>query len=82
MRPGYRFVDRWVVPTPIERVYDAIGEVRGYERWWTDAAAIAFTLGCDAEEGPAAATARTSRNAKAQRFIFGTERRERPAAIG
>lgn len=34
--PGYRFVDTWVVPAPIERVYDAIGDVLAYERWWTD----------------------------------------------
>jgi uncharacterized protein YndB with AHSA1/START domain len=24
------------VPAPIERVYDTIGDVLGYERWWTD----------------------------------------------
>ena len=36
MPPAYRFVDRWVVAAPIERVYDTIGDVRGYERWWTD----------------------------------------------
>jgi uncharacterized protein YndB with AHSA1/START domain len=36
MAPAYRFLDRWVVPAPIERVYDAIGDVLGYERWWTD----------------------------------------------
>jgi hypothetical protein len=34
--PAYRFLDRWVVPAPIERVYDTIGDVLGYERWWTD----------------------------------------------
>ena len=34
--PGYRFVDTWIVPAPIERVYDAIGDVLAYERWWTD----------------------------------------------
>jgi uncharacterized protein YndB with AHSA1/START domain len=36
MPPAYRFLDRWVVPAPIEHVYDAIGDVRGYEHWWTD----------------------------------------------
>lgn len=36
MTPQYRFVDRWAIPAPIERVYDAIGDVLGYERWWTD----------------------------------------------
>jgi uncharacterized protein YndB with AHSA1/START domain len=34
--PAYRFLDRWVVRAPIERVYDTIGDVLGYERWWTD----------------------------------------------
>ena len=36
MPPAYRFVDRWVVYEPIERVYDAIGDPVSYERWWTD----------------------------------------------
>jgi uncharacterized protein YndB with AHSA1/START domain len=36
MPPEYRFVDRWVVKASIESVYDAIGDVLGYERWWTD----------------------------------------------
>jgi uncharacterized protein YndB with AHSA1/START domain len=36
MPPAYRFLDRWVVDAPIERVYDAIGDTLGYERWWTD----------------------------------------------
>ena len=36
MPPAYRFLDRWVVPAPIDRVYDTIGDVLGYERWWTD----------------------------------------------
>src|SRR5437660_7832800 len=36
MAPAYRFVDRWVVDAPIDRVYDTIGDVLAYERWWTD----------------------------------------------
>lgn len=36
MPPAYRFLDTWVVQEPIERVYDAIGDARSYERWWTD----------------------------------------------
>jgi hypothetical protein len=36
MQPGYRFLDRWLVDAPIDRVYDAIGDPLGYERWWTD----------------------------------------------
>jgi uncharacterized protein YndB with AHSA1/START domain len=34
--PTYRFVDRWVIAAPIERVYDVIGDPLGYETWWTD----------------------------------------------
>ena len=36
MPPAYRFVDRWIVPAPIERTYEVIGDPLGYERWWTD----------------------------------------------
>ena len=36
MPPAYRFVDRWVVPAPIDRVYETIGDVAGYTRWWTE----------------------------------------------
>ena len=36
MPPAYRFLDHWVVPGPIERVYDTIGDVLGYAHWWTD----------------------------------------------
>jgi uncharacterized protein YndB with AHSA1/START domain len=47
MPPAYRFVDRWVVSTSIERVYDAIGDVLAYERWWTD-----FVLRATGDEAP------------------------------
>jgi uncharacterized protein YndB with AHSA1/START domain len=47
MPPAYRFVDRWVVPTSTERVYDAIGDVVAYERWWTD-----FVLCATGDEAP------------------------------
>lgn len=49
MPPAYRFLDRWVVAAPIERVYDAIGDVLAYERWWTD-----FVLRAKGDEGPRA----------------------------
>jgi uncharacterized protein YndB with AHSA1/START domain len=49
MPSAYRFLDRWVVRAPIERVYDAIGDVRGYERWWTD-----FVIRATGDEGPPA----------------------------
>lgn len=49
MPPAYRFVDRWVVGAPIDRVYDAIGDVLGYERWWTD-----FVIRATGDAGPPA----------------------------
>jgi uncharacterized protein YndB with AHSA1/START domain len=49
MAPAYRFVDRWLVRAPIERVYDAVGDVPGYERWWTD-----FVIRATGDEGPPA----------------------------
>ena len=36
MPPAYRFLDRWIVPAPIERTYEVIGDPLGYEWWWTD----------------------------------------------
>lgn len=36
MPRAYRFLDRWAIPAPIERVYDVIGDPLGYDRWWTD----------------------------------------------
>ena len=47
MPPAYRFLDRWVVPAPIDRVYDTIGDVLGYERWWTD-----FVIRATGDEAP------------------------------
>jgi uncharacterized protein YndB with AHSA1/START domain len=47
MPPAYRFLDRWVVPAPIDRVYDTIGDVLGYERWWTD-----FAIRATGDEAP------------------------------
>jgi uncharacterized protein YndB with AHSA1/START domain len=36
MQSQYRFLDRWLVRAPIERVYETIGDTLGYQRWWTD----------------------------------------------
>jgi hypothetical protein len=44
---AYRFLDRWVIPAPIEQVYDAIGDPLGYEDWWTD-----FVLEARGDAGP------------------------------
>ena len=46
MPPEYRFIDRWVVRAPLEHVYDALGDVLAYERWWTD-----FVIRADGDEG-------------------------------
>jgi hypothetical protein len=34
MAAAYRFLDQWVVPYPIERVYAAVGEPVLYPSWW------------------------------------------------
>jgi hypothetical protein len=47
MPPAYRFLDQWVVRAPIERVYDTIGDVLAYERWWTD-----FVIHATGDEPP------------------------------
>jgi Polyketide cyclase / dehydrase and lipid transport len=36
MPAAYRFLDRWVVPYPVERVYAAVGEPLDYPRWRSD----------------------------------------------
>jgi len=36
MAAAYQFLDQWVVPFPIERVYAAVGEPLAYPRWWGD----------------------------------------------
>ncbi|HKP17447.1 MAG TPA: SRPBCC family protein [Gaiellaceae bacterium] len=36
MQAQYRFLDRWLVRAPIERVYETVGDPLGYQRWWTD----------------------------------------------
>jgi hypothetical protein len=36
MPAAYRFLDRWVVPYPIEKVYATVGEPLSYPRWWSD----------------------------------------------
>ena len=46
MPAAYRFLDRWTVAAPIERVYDVVGDPLGYERWWTD-----FVLQATGDEG-------------------------------
>ena len=34
--PEYRFLDEWLVPHPIEAVYELMADVHGYPAWWGD----------------------------------------------
>jgi uncharacterized protein YndB with AHSA1/START domain len=43
----YRFLDRWLVPFPIEAVYDAVGEPARYPEWWHD-----VFLAAEGDAGP------------------------------
>ena len=47
MPPEYRFLDRWVVPHPIDEVYLAVGEPLRYPEWWND-----VFLDADGDGGP------------------------------
>src|SRR6185437_11344576 len=49
MPAAYRFLDRWVVPFPVERVYAAVGEPLAYPRWWSD-----VFLSAEGDPGPPA----------------------------
>lgn len=40
MSTTYRFDDLWHVRAPCERVYAALADVEGYERWWPQVRAI------------------------------------------
>jgi len=44
---AYRFLDRWVVPYPIDAVYDAVGEPARYPEWWND-----VFLAAEGDTGP------------------------------
>jgi hypothetical protein len=81
MPPAYRFVDRWAVGAPIESVYDTIGDVLGYDRWWTD-----FVIRSTGDEGPPAPGKRNELLVKAYlpyKVNFGLEviEAERPLRI-
>jgi uncharacterized protein YndB with AHSA1/START domain len=78
---AYRFLDRWVIPAPIEEVYDALGDPLGYERWWTD-----FVLRAGGDAGPPAPGKRNELLVKAYlpyKVNFGLEviEAERPRRI-
>jgi hypothetical protein len=45
--PEYRFLDHWHVAAPIDEIYDVVGDVLGYPRWWSD-----VFLGADGDPGP------------------------------
>lgn len=81
MPPAYRFLDRWVVRAPIHRVYDTIGDVVAYERWWTD-----FVIRATGDEAPPAPGKRNELLVKAYlpyKVEFGLEvvEAERPRRI-
>lgn len=81
MPAAYRFLDRWVVPAPIERVYDVIGDPLGYPRWWTD-----FVIEASGDAGPPEPGKRTELLVKAYlpyKVNFGLEvvEAERPHRI-
>ncbi|HLX33301.1 MAG TPA: SRPBCC family protein [Gaiellaceae bacterium] len=60
MAPAYRFLDQWVVAAPIDRVFDTVGDVLGYERWWT-----AFVIRATGDEAPPEPGKRTELRVKA-----------------
>ena len=81
MPAAYRFLDRWVIPAPIERVYNAIGAPLEYDRWWTD-----FVLQASGDAGPPAPDKRNELLVKAYlpyKVNFGHEvlEAERPRRI-
>jgi uncharacterized protein YndB with AHSA1/START domain len=81
MPAAYRFLDRWVVPATIERVYDVIGDPLGYPRWWTD-----FVIEASGDAGPPEPGKRTELLVKAYlpyKVNFGLEvvEAERPHRI-
>ena len=81
MPAAYRFLDRWLVPEPIDRVYDAIGDPLSYERWWTD-----FVLRSTGDPGPPQPGKRSELLVKAYlpyKVNFGLEvlEAERPSRI-
>jgi uncharacterized protein YndB with AHSA1/START domain len=51
MTAEYRFLDRWVVPHAIERVFDAVGEPLAYPEWWSDVFVAATGDGGPPEPG-------------------------------
>jgi hypothetical protein len=47
--PEYRFLDRWVVPAPLDAVYHAVARPRDYPLWWSR-----VFLAANGDEGDAA----------------------------
>jgi hypothetical protein len=60
MPPEHRFLGRLVVPAPIDRIHDAIGDVLGYERSRTDFVIRATGDEAHPEVGRSAADARAT----------------------
>jgi uncharacterized protein YndB with AHSA1/START domain len=34
MEAGYHFLDEWLVPAPVEEVFDIVGDQLAYPTWW------------------------------------------------
>lgn len=47
MAAEYRFLDTWLVPAPVQDVYDVLGDVLAYPSWWGD-----VYLEADGDAGP------------------------------
>jgi hypothetical protein len=81
VQSAYRFLDRWIVPAPIDRVYEVIGDPLAYTRWWTD-----FVIQAEGDAGEPRAGKRNRLLVKAflpYKVRFGLEvlEAERPAHI-
>lgn len=74
----YRFVDRWRVPFPPEKVWEALAEPENYPRWWRGVYLSARRL--DAEGRRVAVVAR-GRLPYKLKFTIETIRTEKPRLI-
>jgi uncharacterized protein YndB with AHSA1/START domain len=81
MAAAYRFLDHWVVPHPVERVFDVVGDPLAYPEWWVD-----VFLAADGDAGPPAPGNRTTVLARGflpyrLRFTLETTEVDRPTRI-
>ena len=81
MPAEYRFLDHWIVPHAIERVFDAVGEPLAYPEWWSDV--FLSTTGDGGPPTPGNSTSVVARGFLPYRLRFTLEclEVERPARI-